>query len=229
MQPDHLEKKHVHEVYNLIADHFSATRYKPWPVVDSFLRELEKGSLGADVGCGNGKYLGVNKEVFTVGSDRSDKLIEIVQKRGFEAMVCDNMTLPYREACFDFVISIAVIHHMSSPERRLEALKELLRITRTGGRILVFVWAFEQEGKRKYQEQDVFVPWKMPKKIYCPEGPPAKGSTPTEESNQDVVYQRYYHLFVKGELDELITRTGMATIETSGYDRDNWYCVARKT
>ena len=31
--PTDLEKKHVYEVYEKIAPHFSNTRYKPWPKV----------------------------------------------------------------------------------------------------------------------------------------------------------------------------------------------------
>jgi tRNA (uracil-5-)-methyltransferase TRM9 len=34
------------------------------------LKEQADGAIGADVGCGNGKYLAVNKAVFIVGSDR---------------------------------------------------------------------------------------------------------------------------------------------------------------
>ncbi|ORY46743.1 hypothetical protein BCR33DRAFT_637631, partial [Rhizoclosmatium globosum] len=56
-------------VYEAIAPHFSATRYKPWPVVETFLKSLPPGSIGADVGCGNGKYLGVNPSLYTIGSD----------------------------------------------------------------------------------------------------------------------------------------------------------------
>ena len=33
-----LEEEHVHTVYDLIASHFSATRYKPWPIVDNYLQ-----------------------------------------------------------------------------------------------------------------------------------------------------------------------------------------------
>jgi len=64
------EQKNVHEVYEVIATHFSDTRYKPWPVVEDFLNSLKIGSLGADVGCGNGKYIGVNPKLMILGSDR---------------------------------------------------------------------------------------------------------------------------------------------------------------
>ncbi|KAL4801446.1 hypothetical protein BDV18DRAFT_149213 [Aspergillus unguis] len=64
------EEKNVHEVYQQIAKHFSATRYKPWPIVERFLQDQSPGAVGLDVGCGNGKYLPVNKDVYIVASDR---------------------------------------------------------------------------------------------------------------------------------------------------------------
>ena len=54
------------KVYEDIADHFSGTRYKPWPRVVEFVMEQPPFSLLADVGCGNGKCLGANKELFEV-------------------------------------------------------------------------------------------------------------------------------------------------------------------
>lgn len=38
--------------------------------MERFLKEQRDGSVGADVGCGNGKYLGVNRGVYIIGSDR---------------------------------------------------------------------------------------------------------------------------------------------------------------
>ena len=75
------ERTHVHGVYEAIAPHFSATRYKPWPAVASFLRAQPPGAVGLDVGCGNGKYLGVNPDVFMLGSDRSPSLIALARDR----------------------------------------------------------------------------------------------------------------------------------------------------
>lgn len=61
-----LEEQYVHHVYDSIASHFSSTRHSPWPRVCQFLDSLPPGSILADVGCGNGKYLGVNPDVITV-------------------------------------------------------------------------------------------------------------------------------------------------------------------
>jgi len=43
---------------------------QPWPVVERFLLELPDGSIGLDVGCGNGKYLTINRKAFVLASDR---------------------------------------------------------------------------------------------------------------------------------------------------------------
>ena len=68
--PSDLEKKHVYDVYEKIAPHFSNTRYKPWPKVQAYLESLPPGSLNLDVGCGNGKYLDINHQsILTVGTD----------------------------------------------------------------------------------------------------------------------------------------------------------------
>ena len=45
-----IEKDHVHAVYSQIAQHFSDTRFKPWPKIAEFLCSLPKGSLVADIG-----------------------------------------------------------------------------------------------------------------------------------------------------------------------------------
>jgi tRNA (uracil-5-)-methyltransferase TRM9 len=70
MKPEEIENEHVHKVYDQIADHFSSTRYKPWPVVEEYLKNQEKNSFGADIGCGNGKYIKVNPDLLIIGSDR---------------------------------------------------------------------------------------------------------------------------------------------------------------
>ncbi|GJD02036.1 tRNA (uracil-5-)-Methyltransferase TRM9 [Colletotrichum higginsianum] len=73
------ESRHVHTVYEAIAPHFSSTRYKPWPLVASFLLSLTPGSVGLDAGCGNGKYIGVNPALYIVASDRSANLVSLAR------------------------------------------------------------------------------------------------------------------------------------------------------
>ncbi|KAL6925853.1 hypothetical protein ACO0SA_000455 [Hanseniaspora valbyensis] len=186
------EEEYVHEVYNQISNHFSKTRYKPWPIVANFLKTRKDYTIGIDVGCGNGKYLQLNKKLFILGSDRSDGLISCANtlmkekektkdetlseqelEDGFssmcfgekrcDVMVNDGLSLPYPDNRFDFAISIAVIHHFSSEERRIEAIKHIGSKLVKGGEALIYVWALEQKDSRRgyndSMEQDILVPW----------------------------------------------------------------------
>ncbi|XP_063813106.1 probable tRNA methyltransferase 9B [Pseudophryne corroboree] len=159
-EASHLEKEHVHNVYEKIAPYFNDKRYKAWPRVQAFLLAQEPGSLIADIGCGNGKYLHINSQAFKVGCDYSFSLAEAARNRGYEVLVCDGLKLPYRDGCFDAVLSIAVIHHFSTKERRIRALKEMARILKVGGQMMIYVWAMEQK-RRKFEKQDLLIPWNM--------------------------------------------------------------------
>ncbi|CAD1479743.1 unnamed protein product, partial [Heterotrigona itama] len=114
-------------------------------------------------GCGNGKYLSVNHSIFKVGVDRCKRFTDIAREKENEVLICDNLALPFRDESFDAVLSIAVVHHFATTERRVHALKELARVLRIGGRLVISVWAMEQK-HRKFESQDVLVPWP---KAYC--------------------------------------------------------------
>lgn len=159
-----LEDKHVRQVYDAIATHFSATRYKAWPKVEEFVLSLPKGSTLGDIGCGNGKYMGVNPNITVTGCDISQELVKICRSRGFQVVVADALNVPFNDACFDNCISIAVLHHISTVPRRLKVMSELLRLTKAGGRILLCAWAKEQDvdSRRRFDDPDVWVPWNLP-------------------------------------------------------------------
>lgn len=58
-------------------------------------------------GCGNGKYLHINEEIFKLGCDVCRPLVDCAWSQGHEVQLCDGLRLPYRDACFDAVLSIA--------------------------------------------------------------------------------------------------------------------------
>jgi hypothetical protein len=57
-----------------------------------------------------------------------------------------------------------------------------------------------------------------------------KGKKQPEEQKptEEVVYQRYYHLFKKGELDSLIESIPQAKVIESVWDHENWYVLTQK-
>lgn len=114
----------------------------------------------ADVGCGNGKYFAVRPDVAVLGSDRSAGLVDTAMRRvrnvqarreaaAADVLLADGLTLPYRAASADAVLCIAVLHHISSPERRLRFVRALLALLRPGGRAIVTVWSTEQENPQR--------------------------------------------------------------------------------
>ncbi|KAF3483565.1 tRNA (uracil-5-)-methyltransferase TRM9 [Arthroderma uncinatum] len=246
------EEEHVHKVYQEIAPHFSSTRYKPWPIVERFLNGLPHGSIGLDVGCGNGKYLKVNPNIFIVASDRSEALTTIAkQHQPHSAIVADTLNLPHPLGYFDFAISIAVVHHLSLPERRVKAIASILDTLKpptesdpVGGKALIYVWALEQKDSRRGwdvdHDQDVMVPWvlktneeKKPK-IKKGRGKKNPNDMPTNEATEEpkpkqetapVTYLRYYHLYKENELENDIA-AAHGRILDHGYEKDNWWAIA---
>ena len=99
-------------------------------------------------GCGSGKYLNVNPSVFNIGSDRCKALAQLSREKDHEVLHCDNLALPLRDESLDAVLSVAVIHHIATVERRVRALRELARVLRVGGRVMISVWAMEQRHRK---------------------------------------------------------------------------------
>lgn len=184
--------------------------------------------------------MSVNKSVYIIGSDHSSNLTQIAydshacteggsnNNKHADAMVSDGLDLPFTHGRFDFAISIAVIHHFSTPERRIEAVRRILDVLQPGGKALVYVWALEQEkSKRGYHDgmdQDVLVPWVLQSNKKKNKKANDEATAAAADEPKPVVKQRYYHLYRKGELDHDVHAAGGRVLE-SGYSRDNWYSI----
>lgn len=230
-KPSEYEAEHVHDVYDKIASHFSSTRYKPWPIIAAFLSSLPIGSVGLDSGTGNGKYLPLPIEhpnrICTIGMDRSLNLLHIARTAGGsghirEVVWGDVLGRSWRDGAFDYAISIATIHHLSTHARRLVATQRLIQaISPAHGRALIYVWAVEQDNlsKRKIpnaghppesskQGHDVFVPWVFTQQshsVNCEDRPsPSADTGGASQDKSTQVFNRYYHMFAKGELRMLV-------------------------
>ncbi|RNF03371.1 tRNA methyltransferase [Trypanosoma rangeli] len=161
---------------------------------------------------------------YVVGIDVSEGLLRLAQRQlqqqrtmafagdcacRTDLLRADGRCTALRGGIFDAVVSIAVVHHFATHARRVEALRELLRLVRRDGVVLVSVWAKEQPKKRSRTDAaDVFVRWEMHE----------------NHDKERRVYQRYYHLFAQGELESLATEAG-ASVRTSYYDKENWCAI----
>ena len=200
------ENQYVTQTYNQIARHFDSTRYGVWPGVSQFIESLATESRVVDVGCGNGKNMLHRKDLQMRGCDSSEEMVRICQEKGLDVTVANNIDLPYNDNQFDAALSVAVIHHLSTSKRRSQALGELVRIVRPGGRVFVQVWATGQKlAKGKDQqigERDSLVSWNL------------------KDSAQ--VYKRFYHFYEEGELERELSGIPDIQIVRSFYESGNW-------
>eukprot|EP00873_Tetraselmis_striata_P002280 jgi/Tetstr1/422544/TSEL_013352.t1 len=175
------------------------------PQVREFIEALPTGAVLVDAGCGNGKYFTVRQDIAVIASDRSTGLVEQAWRKmqppdaqhsvrgadlaagrcspAADVYVADAMRLAIRAGSCDALVCVAVLHHVSSAERRVRMLAELMRVLRPGGRALVTVWAQEQQDSKKLAKWlpigaqpgaadaspgsaedggDYFVPWHLP-------------------------------------------------------------------
>ncbi|XP_076762827.1 tRNA (carboxymethyluridine(34)-5-O)-methyltransferase alkbh8 [Xylocopa sonorina] len=239
-----IENSYVHNVYDQISNHFDETRHKQWPNVSKFLQSLNTGDIILDVGCGNGKYLYQQEHIFKIGCDRSYNLMKICQSKNFEVLLSDCLYLPYKDDSLDAVICIAVIHHLSTHERRKQAIRELARILRLNGKCLIYVWAKEQERDSTETAYLRYKGTKRKENVSCTQKLTEYGvSLPVHEnrtkflSNDMLVpwkrkgggnFLRYYHVFEENELLELCSNVPDFIVREVYYDQGNWCIILQK-
>ena len=174
-----------------------------------------------------------------VACDTSDALIDIAHEahgdKKYECLVADGVRLPYRSSAFDVALNIAVLHHLSTAERRLKCIQETLRILKPGGRALFYAWAKEQKdgaenrSGHQFDASDVLVPFHLRE-----HGPHYDRETARrcpahavrDERKNATVLKRYCHVFAEGELRGLVSKE--ARVDECYYDEGNWAVACTK-
>ena len=181
-----LEQNNVYNTYTHIAKHFSATREKIWPSVIDFYKKLENNSLILDAGCGNGKNM-YRDDCYYTGADACIPFLEeMISKKTKDYIGINVKMLPFKNATYDYVLSVAVLHHIYSYEDRVGCIQEMIRVTRPGGKIFISVWS----KNKNHDYGDTFIDWTLQKKY--------------SRENTSKIYKRYYHLFKLTEIETLI-------------------------
>jgi SAM-dependent methyltransferase len=207
--------KKTKEDFSSIAKSFSESRSYLWPELEDLKQYIKDNEKVLDVGCGNGRLIELfgNNRVDYIGVDFSEKLIEKAkEKYGNHFQTADILSLPFSSDYFDSIWSIAVFHHIPSKELRTEALKEMRRILKKGGRIILTCWNLYQWrylklllkftfrkifGLSKLDFKDILVPWK------------------------ETRIQRYYHAFTKNELGKIFKENKFKIEELRFLKRNN--------
>ena len=222
---DHI-KEQVREAYNAIAPHFSRTRERIWPPTEIFLQDVAPCTI-ADIGCGTGRALsrGVELECEVYGIDSSKEQLTQSERRlerdgangeYYQLVLADMERIPFDDGSIDNCIMIASIHHLPTRERRVQALKEALRITGSGGIIQVSAWTWDQDRFR----QDHLSRVEKKREAGPLDGPlPGDFLVPWKEGVERL---RFYHLYGPGELEGELNESGWKPIRSYFDGRNHW-------
>lgn len=200
---ENFEERTVVNVYSSIASHFDRTRYSVWKCVKDFIGKLPVDSLIYEAGCGNGKNFIRPKN--TSGCDSCQQFVNLCRLRGLNVKKGNILAIPEENDKYDATICIAVIHHLSTKNRRIAAIKELARITKFDAPILITVWSHEHNNPD--DKQDRMITWK--------------------NRDDGITYERYYHYFNKEEIYDICTEAGVV-IDNMYDECDNWIFIVRK-
>lgn len=232
--------------YEKIAEEFTVTRFLLWPEFDEFIKYIKKDDKVLDLGCGNGRLYELFKDLSTLdytGIDKSPSLIESAKNKwkNTEAKfkVGDIIELSETQK-YDAVFLIAVLHHIPTHEFRLKILKNVYSILKPGGMLFMMNWKFWQKRyffyiikytilkligkslslrrqghiiKGRMDFKDVLIPWKS-----C-------GLKPYGHSEK--ISDRYYHVFTKKEIKNLVKQAGFSIIKNEK-SKWNYVTICRK-
>ena len=152
-------QKIIIEYYAKIANIYEHAMYVDRPVSmieeQEFLSKmLESSILGkkvVDVGCGTGYWLAyLPKDFEKVGVDISKQMLEKAKEKGLKNVVLgDVQNIPLKSNYFDTSLCFFTLQHILSLENLISALKEIYRITRKKGRIIIAENIFNTKGEIK--------------------------------------------------------------------------------
>lgn len=232
MKPDIVNKilSETETGYDRMADKFSETRKYFWRDLEFIGDYAKDGDKVLDYGCGNGRLLELisGKNIEYTGVDVSQKLIDIAKLKypgeniNFSKIDPRQHSLAFESNSFNVVYSIAVFHHFPSAELKNEIVKELYRVTKPGGHIIVTAWNLWQKkylknilknwldkisGKSDLDWNDCYVAFK---------------------NNQGEIFHRYHHVFTKRELEKLFEKAGFKKEKCGIFDKKNVLFVGKK-
>jgi ubiquinone/menaquinone biosynthesis C-methylase UbiE len=209
--------------YDLVSGKFSETRKYFWRGLE-FIGDYSKdGDRIFDYGCGNGRLLELfaGKKIKYFGVDVSEKLIDLaIDKYGESIHSIENAeciskksvnfskidpvqtSLPFQDNFFNAVYSIAVFHHFPGKEYRNEMAKELYRITKPGGYIVITVWNLWD----KRYIKNILSNWIS--KFSGKSSLDWNDCCITFKDNKGNIFNRYHHAFTKREVIKLFSRAG---------------------
>ena len=212
-----------------MADKFSGTRSFFWPDLSFIKNHISSGSRVLDFGCGNGRLLEILKEknVDYYGIDISQNLVDIARNRypQFKDHISKNSgsaKLDFPDDFFDAVVSIAVFHHFPDKNFRLKMARELFRVTKHGGHIIVTAWNLWQKRYQKYIWKNII------KKLIGQSDLDFLDCEIPFKNNAGEIFTRFHHAHTLRELKSLFSEASFSEIEVQTIKNKNLVLIGKK-
>jgi SAM-dependent methyltransferase len=144
----HTTGAHGQTDFDAVADAYDDSL--PAHVMDHYLEKrvayvkahVPPGSTVLDVGCGTGvlaaRLLAEGYDV--TGADPFAQMLEHAKQRDprLKTAHAPGQDLPFADGTFDFTSCVAVMHHVADPADVRDTLREMVRVTKPGGCVLVW-------------------------------------------------------------------------------------------
>lgn len=202
--------KEIENGYDLVAGKFSQTRKYFWRDLE-FIKEYAKdGDKIFDFGCGNGRLSEIfsDKKVEYWGADVSQKLVDLAKNKyqgkrcHFSKIDPGQTSLPFQNNFFNAVYSVAVFHHFPGKEHRELMARELFRITKPGGVVVITVWNL---WNKKYVK-NILKNWI--KKFFGKSCLDWNDCRIAFKDNEGNCFSRFHHSFTGKEMQSLFSKAG---------------------
>lgn len=156
------------DTYEVIAKEFSDTRAYVWQCVKDFTELIKPNTYILEIGCGNGKninYILNHIDCQMIGVDTCQNFVDMCKSNKFKVYNNSILNLQFNCNTFDYVLCVAMFHHLLTEEDQNNAMKEILRVMKSGSLCMITCWATEQPNsndikKFKFDEGINIVPWK---------------------------------------------------------------------
>ena len=154
------------DTYEEISKEFSETRAYVWKCVKDFTSLITNtNNKVIEIGCGNGKnmeYIIRHTNSNIIGIDTCKHFVEICQNKKLQVIQSNSIKLPYADNSFDYLLCIAMFHHLLTEEDRNKSMKEFIRIMKPASYGIITCWSTVQpkDSKFKFTEGINIVPWK---------------------------------------------------------------------
>ncbi len=214
--------------YDQMAEKFSGTRNFFWSDLEFIKDHVKEGDKVLDFGCGNGRLLEIlkDKNMSYAGVDVSRKLIDLAKEKypdfaGNFTKISGSDSLPFPDDFFNKVVSIAVFHHFPKKYAK-EMAKELYRVMKKDGILIVTAWNLWQPKYRKYIFQNIM------RKIFGKSDLDFFDCEIPFKDNSGEIFYRFHRAYDEKELAKLFFKAGFKIEKTSIVNGRNIIWIAKK-